>query len=687
MKRLWTIMLSLVLCLSLLPAEQAVQGAVAGDLSYEISGGKVTITDCRETASGELTVPETIKGYPVTEIRGYAFYYCKKLTGITIPSGITAIGDVAFSGCDSLRGIWVHPDNPSFSSDSQGVLYNKDKTVLKRVPTCLSGAYQMRSSVTRIEGGAFDGCISLTDIILSENLTRIDNGAFCVCKSLSYHIYDTGRYLGSASNPYLVLISSVDKEIESITIHQQTKFIYQRALEHCENLTHVTLPESVVQIGGSAFESCKGLTTINIPGKVTRIDAYCLAWCSDLHTIYFAGDKPEIGMYALEGVGAVGYYHAGNSSWDVARLFNVSLRKADHIWPEYVYDNNHTCTTDGTERAVCRTCGVIDVRKVEGSAAHRIAYTANQDATCTADGTKTGTCRLCGITETVTDKGTAKGHAFSAYVSNGDATCTADGTKTARCGTCGLVDTVTDKGSATGHAYSVHISNGDATCTADGTKSAICAHCGEVNTVVDKGSALGHSFTRYMTDGNATCTVDGTETAKCDRCDATHMRVQIGSADHWYVDGFCLWCDQPDPDPRQAVLTGSLTTGGSGPTMLTLTAVGRNTPPQTMTVTDGTYTITAEKGSYVLRACKNGYVDRICNLTLSGGENALDLTLCVPGDVDQDGTRTVVDVAMVYAHVKGKELTEPYPLQCADISGDGRINILDVARLYACVTE
>ena len=106
-----------------------------------------------------------------------------------------------------------------------------------------------------------------------------------------------------------------------------------------------------------------------------------------------------------------------------------------------------------------------------------------------------------------------------------------------------------------------------------------------------------------------------------------------------------------------------------------------------MTVTDGTYTMTAEKGQYHLLVSKNGYVDRIYNLDLTGGENVQDITLCPPGDVNGDGLLTVVDVAMVYAHVKGKKLTEPYPLQCADISGEGQINILDVARLYACVTE
>lgn len=682
MKRIWAILLTMALCFSLLSLETAVQGASVEDLSYQISGGKVTITECKKTASGALTIPETIKGYPVTAIGCYAFYYCKSLTDITIPSGVTEIGDVAFSGCDSLQGIWVHANNPSFSSDDQGVLYNKDKTVLLRVPTTFSGAYQVRSSVTCIGGGAFDCCIDLTRVTLPENLTKVVSGAFYGCRGLSYNIYDTGRYLGSVSNPYLVLMSAVDQNITSITISEQTKFIYQRAFECHNNLTGVVLPESVIQIGMGAFESCKGLTTINIPKNITEIEAYALAWCNNLKTVYFAGDVPHIGAYALEGVTATGYYHSGNSSWNGTRLFALALHKADHIWPAYVYDNNHTCTTDGTERAVCRTCGVVDVRKVEGSAAHRITYTSNQDATCDQDGTRTGSCRVCGLTETVTDQGTAKGHAFSAYVSDGNATCITDGTKTAVCGTCGLVSAVADKGSALGHAYSKYISNGDATCTTDGTKSAICANCGNVNTVTDQGSALGHSFTCYISDCNATCIQDGTETAQCDRCGVTDIRIQTGSADHWYIGGTCLWCDQPDPDPRQAVLTGNLTIS-AGEALLTLQAVGRNLPHQTLTVTGDTYTLTVDKGQYDLTVTKEGYGTRTYRLTLTGGENVLDITLCPMGDVNGDGDLTIGDVAMLYAHIRAEKITGLYALQCADVMEDDSLNVLDVARLYA----
>ena len=49
---------------------------------------------------------------------------------ITIPDSVKSIGDRAFFGCSSLISINVAFENSNYCSDSNGILYNKDKTVL-----------------------------------------------------------------------------------------------------------------------------------------------------------------------------------------------------------------------------------------------------------------------------------------------------------------------------------------------------------------------------------------------------------------------------------------------------------------------------------------------------------------------------------------------------------------------------
>ena len=68
-------------CLGMINAS----AATYGELTYTVSGGKVTITGCNSSASGTLIIPETIDGYPVTTIGQYAF--AKKLKDYALSGG------------------------------------------------------------------------------------------------------------------------------------------------------------------------------------------------------------------------------------------------------------------------------------------------------------------------------------------------------------------------------------------------------------------------------------------------------------------------------------------------------------------------------------------------------------------------------------------------------------------------
>ncbi|MDC0267532.1 hypothetical protein OAK41_03255, partial [Akkermansiaceae bacterium] len=53
--------------------------ASLADLTYTTAGGKVAITDCDTAATGELVIPPTIEGNPVTSIEERAFGNCRSL--------------------------------------------------------------------------------------------------------------------------------------------------------------------------------------------------------------------------------------------------------------------------------------------------------------------------------------------------------------------------------------------------------------------------------------------------------------------------------------------------------------------------------------------------------------------------------------------------------------------------------
>lgn len=168
----------------------AAANALAADdvLQYTVTDGKATITgiDREKSYPAELTIPNTLGGYPVTEIGWYAFGGCMNLTSITIPDGVTSIGDYAFSGCTSLTSITV-PDSlqwiggyafvdTGFYADKNnwdgGALYLAGRLIT--VDSTLSGAFSVKPGTRSIVKGAFSDCRALTDITIPDSVTYID---------------------------------------------------------------------------------------------------------------------------------------------------------------------------------------------------------------------------------------------------------------------------------------------------------------------------------------------------------------------------------------------------------------------------------------------------------------------------------------------------------------------------------
>ena len=146
-KRSITLLLAILVLLSLFSSTAiAAKNGTYGPLQYTVSNGKVTITSCSENVSGELVIPATINGYPVTEIGDSAFVFCRKLTRVEIPYGVTRIGMSAFWDCTDLESVVIP------------------------------------STVTRIVGSAF-WCCGLKQAAIPEGVTEID-GLFYHCTSL-----------------------------------------------------------------------------------------------------------------------------------------------------------------------------------------------------------------------------------------------------------------------------------------------------------------------------------------------------------------------------------------------------------------------------------------------------------------------------------------------------------------------
>ena len=98
----------------------------------------------------------------------------------------------------------------------------------------------------------------------------------------------------------------------------------------------------------------------------------------------------------------------------------------------------------------------------------------------------------------------------------------------------------------------------------------------------------------------------------------------------------------------------------------------------------GSYRFTdVTAGAYLLTFTAEGYVSRSYEVQIDEGDVTLDTQLRVLGDLTGDGKVNVGDVARLYAHTKRTELLTGYDLDCGDCTGDGKVNVGDTAMLYA----
>ncbi len=90
-------------------------------------------------------------------------------------------------------------------------------------------------------------------------------------------------------------------------------------------------------------------------------------------------------------------------------------------------------------------------------------------------------------------------------------------------------------------------------------------------------------------------------------------------------------------------------------------------------------------GQYTLTFRSDVHVSRSYPVTVADSAVTLDAVLHEPGDANGDGKINIGDVARIYAHVRGASVLTDYALQCADYTADGSVNVGDTAKLYAFI--
>ena len=262
----------------------------------EYTGGTVTYQSYATygSASGSYYIPSKLRVVTVTDetIFGYgAFSGCNQLTSVTIPNGVTSIGERAFQGCSKLTSVTISDSVMSIgdyafganvystrcSSLTSVTIGNGVKSIGKRAFYQCTGltSVTIPDSVTSIGDSAFSQCSGLTNVTIGNGVTSIGQNAFSGCNDLMFDLL---------SIPGLKLVDGwvvgyLDSIVGDLNL-EGARGIADSAFSGCNSLTSVTIPESIAGIGNSAFEGCGGITNVTIrAGAVQKLSGNAFGNC------------------------------------------------------------------------------------------------------------------------------------------------------------------------------------------------------------------------------------------------------------------------------------------------------------------------------------------------------------------------------------------------------------------------
>ena len=237
-----------------------------------------------------VTIPDG-----VTTIGGNAFFGCS-LKELTLPSTITTIGSEVFTYKNRFQSITCNATTPP-SLGKNAFNYNISTTV--KVPLSSIAAYRQAEgwkNFTNYSGGE----------VIADGITyRIDdNGAMVAAAEATLTEANIPSSVEFEGNQYPVIkindeVFSGNTNLTTVTLPEGLVEIGVSAFKECKNLESVTLPESLTTLEGEVFRGCQSLKIVKIPSKVTAIPDHCFEGCSSLESVTIPEGVTDIGAYAF----------------------------------------------------------------------------------------------------------------------------------------------------------------------------------------------------------------------------------------------------------------------------------------------------------------------------------------------------------------------------------------------------
>lgn len=327
--------------------------------NYSVVSGEARIYAGDKTAAiptntaGNVTVPDTLGGCPVTSIGSWAFYNCNRLMKVSMHVGVTTIEDNAFNGCSLVNveipaGVTTIGAYAFFQSGLERVWLPNSLTSIGTAafascPFLMSA--DITSTLTSLPSQLFSGCTALVSVTMPDYVTDIGAQTFKDCTALKEIALPDGvtsiegsAFTGSALEVVYVSEGKTESvkaagldpavggfkiyESGTVTTCMEGEFTWYyrpvgeaggiKTAEIVGNIPAIaplpigdlTVPSTldgltVTRLGEWAFSGCDKMTSVTIPATVTHIGEAAFNECDALTSVVIPDGVTEIGPSAF----------------------------------------------------------------------------------------------------------------------------------------------------------------------------------------------------------------------------------------------------------------------------------------------------------------------------------------------------------------------------------------------------
>jgi len=256
------------------------EGAFYGCKALESLTIPTTMTAIGADAFRDCIALETLTFAPNGKMLAFGedvFYGCTSLTVVELPANVTEIPGI-FNGCTSLEAVNV-AENSEYLTSVEGVVYKKDMTEILFFPQGKTGEFVLPETVTTIANGVFRNVKGLSKLTVYNTIAVIGDEAFCDAKITEIVFVDHETAENATT---LVIGDSAFRGVSTgaLVLPAHTTVLGTYAFRGA-GFDSITLNEGLVEIGYGAFQEYQNYS-ITIPATVKTIGDYAFYNSSNL---------------------------------------------------------------------------------------------------------------------------------------------------------------------------------------------------------------------------------------------------------------------------------------------------------------------------------------------------------------------------------------------------------------------